>query len=158
MIASLAWIFGWYWHHGRRANRLELAYRRFWPLVPEIPATSEYIDFEGSPDRLQVTKIGGYPTGLGSEAGGRADIISHIMASFGNGTQAMERRAVNSPPGGISLSHSSCLSVPQHASRMYPRIHSWAIPGPTRGSIPGPGAIPTAFWSKTASKSVGRDG
>ncbi len=48
-----------------------------------MPATSEYIDFEGPPDRLQTTKMGGYPTGSGSEAGGRADIITHIMALFG---------------------------------------------------------------------------
>ena len=50
-----------------------------------MPATFEYIDLEGPPDRLQITKIGGYPTGLGSEAGGRADIISHIMALCGKG-------------------------------------------------------------------------
>ena len=77
--------YSWSWHHGLRIKRLELAYCQFLLLVSEIPATSEYIDFEGPPDRLQITKIGGYPTGLGSEAGGRADIISHIMAPFGNG-------------------------------------------------------------------------
>jgi len=50
--------------------RLELAYCQFSAVVLEIPATFEYIDFEEPPDRLQITKIGGYPTGLGSEAGG----------------------------------------------------------------------------------------
>jgi hypothetical protein len=81
MLTSLEWRFSWPWHHGRRAKRLELAYRRFLPLVLEIPATFEYIDFEGPPDRLQITKIGGYPTGLGSEAG----------------EQAMARSAIDSP-------------------------------------------------------------
>ena len=85
ILASPEWLFSWSWHHGRRAKRLELAYRRFLPLVLEIPATFEYIDFEGPPDRLQITKIGGYLTGWGSEAGGLADIISHIMAPSGNG-------------------------------------------------------------------------
>ena len=84
-LASLEWRFSWSWHHGCRTKRLELACRRFLPLVLEIPATFEYIDFEGPPDRLPITKIGGYPTGWGSEAGGRAGIISHIMASSGNG-------------------------------------------------------------------------
>ena len=97
MLTSPEWLFSWSWHHGRRTKRLELAYRRFLPLVLEIPATFEYIDFEGPPDRLQITKIGGYPTGLGSEAGGRADIISHIMGSYGNGAQVMGRRAIDSP-------------------------------------------------------------
>ncbi len=76
-------LFSWSRHHGLRTKRLELAYCQFSSLVLEIAATSEYIDFEGPPERLQITKIGGYPTGLGSEAGGRADIISHIMALFG---------------------------------------------------------------------------
>ncbi len=62
-----------------------------------MPATCEYIDFEGPPDRLQITKIGGYPTGLGSEPSSRADIIPHIMASFGNGGQAMACSAIDSP-------------------------------------------------------------
>jgi len=83
MLTSLEWLFSWSWHHGLRAKRLELACCQFSSLVLEIPATFEYIDFEGPPDRLQITKIGGYPTGLGSEAGGRADIISHIMALCG---------------------------------------------------------------------------
>jgi len=85
MLTSQEWLFSWSWHHGLRTKRLELAYGQFLPLVSEIPATFEYIDFEGPPDRLQITKIGGYPTGLGSEAGGLADIISHIMAPSGNG-------------------------------------------------------------------------
>ena len=85
MLTSLNWLFSWSWHHGLRIKRLELAYCKFLLLVSEIPATSEYIDFEGPPDRLQITKIGGYPTGLGSESGGRADRISHVMAQFGNG-------------------------------------------------------------------------
>ena len=84
MLASLKQLFSWSWRHGRRERRLELGYCQKSSLVLEIPATFEYIDFEGPPDRLQITKIGGYPTGLGSEAGGRADIISHIMAVFGN--------------------------------------------------------------------------
>jgi len=84
VLTSLEWVFSWSWHDGRRAKRLELAYRQFLPLVSEIPATFEYIDFKGPPDRLQIAKIGGYPTGLDSEAGGRADIISHIMGPFGN--------------------------------------------------------------------------
>jgi hypothetical protein len=84
MLTSLEWLFSWSWHHGLRIKRLELAYRQSLSLVSEIPATFEYIDFEGPPDRLQVTKIRGYPTGLGSVAGGRAAIISHIPASFGN--------------------------------------------------------------------------
>ncbi len=79
------------------SKRLELAYRRFLPSVSEIPATFEYIDLEGPPDHLQITKIGGYPTGSGSEAGGWADIISHIMAPFGNGAQVMARSAIDSP-------------------------------------------------------------
>jgi hypothetical protein len=70
-------------HHGRRVKGLELVYYQLSSLVLEIPATFEYIDFEGPPDRLQITKIGGYPTGLGSEAGRPPDIISHIMALFG---------------------------------------------------------------------------
>ena len=85
MPASLEWLFSWSWTHGRRAKRLELAYRQFSSLVSEIPSTFEYIDLEGRPGRLQITKIGGYPTGLGSESGGRADRISHVMAPFGNG-------------------------------------------------------------------------
>jgi len=85
MLTSQEWLFSWSWHHGLRTKRLELACGQFLPLVSEIPATFEYIDFEGPPDRLQITKIGGYPTGLGSEAGGLADIISHIMAPSGNG-------------------------------------------------------------------------
>ncbi len=97
MLASLEWTFSWSWDHGRRTKRLELAYRRFLPLVLEIPATFEYIEFEGPPDRLQITKFGGYPTGWGSEAGGRADIISHIMASSGYGAQVMARSAIDSP-------------------------------------------------------------
>ena len=97
MLTSLEWLFSWSWHHGLRIKRLELAYRQFLTLVSEIPATFEYIDFEGPPDRLQITKIGGYPTGLGSEAGGRADIIYHLMASFGNGAQVMARRAIDPP-------------------------------------------------------------
>ena len=84
MLTSSEWLYSWSWHHGRRTKRLELAYCQFSSLVLEIAATFEYIDFEGPPDGLQITKIGGYPTGLGSEAGGRADIISHIMGSFGN--------------------------------------------------------------------------
>ena len=84
MPTSLEWLFSWSWHHGRGTKRLELGYRQFSPLVSEIDATFEYIDFEGPPDRPQITKIGGYPTGSGSEACGRADIISHIMAPFGN--------------------------------------------------------------------------
>jgi hypothetical protein len=63
MLASLEWRCSWSWHHGRQTKRLELAYRRFLPSVSEIPATFEYIDFDGPPDRLQITKIGGYPTG-----------------------------------------------------------------------------------------------
>ena len=94
---SLKWLFSWSWHDGRRTQRLELGYRQFSPLVSEIPATFEYIDFEGPPERLQITKIGGYPTGLGSEPSGRAYIISHIMAPFGNGVQAMARSANDSP-------------------------------------------------------------
>jgi len=58
---------------------------QFLTIVFEIPAIFEYIDFEGPPYRLQITKTGGYPTGLGSEAGGQADLISHFMAPFGNG-------------------------------------------------------------------------
>jgi len=85
MLTSMEWLFSWSWHDGRQTKRLELGYRQFSSLVSEIPATFEYIDFKGPPDRLQITKTGGYPTGLGSEAGGRADIISHIMDSFGNG-------------------------------------------------------------------------
>ena len=84
-LAALEWLFSWSWHHGLRRKRLELAYCQFLSLVLEMPATFEYIDLEGPPDRLQITKIGGYPTGLGSEAGGRADIISHIMALCGKG-------------------------------------------------------------------------
>ncbi|MBP7868723.1 MAG: hypothetical protein KA002_01525 [Firmicutes bacterium] len=84
MPTSLEWLFSWSWHHGRGTKRLELGYRQFSPLVSEIDATFEYIDFEGPPDRPQITKIGGYPTGSGSEACGRADIIPHIMAPFGN--------------------------------------------------------------------------
>ena len=76
-------VYSWFWHDGRRTKRLELVYRQFSAIVFEIPAIFEYIDFKGPPDRLRITKIGGYPTGLGSEAGGRADIISHIMALFG---------------------------------------------------------------------------
>ena len=69
-LAALEWLFSWSWHHGLRRKRLELAYCQFLSLVLEMPATFEYIDLEGPPDRLQITKIGGYPTGLGSEAGG----------------------------------------------------------------------------------------
>ena len=54
--------YSWSWHHGLRIKRLELAYCQFLLLVSEIPATSEYIDFEGPPDRLQITKTGGYIT------------------------------------------------------------------------------------------------
>jgi len=97
MLASPEWPSSWSWHHGLRTKRLELAYRQSLPLVSEMPATFEYIDFEGPPDRLQITKTGGYPMGLGSEAGGRADIIYHIMAPFGNGAQVMARRAIDSP-------------------------------------------------------------
>ena len=97
MLTSSEWLYSWSWHHGRRTKRLELAYRRFLPSVSEIPATFAYIDFEGPPDRLPITKIGGYPTGLGSEAGERADIISHIMASSGNGPQVMARSAIDVP-------------------------------------------------------------
>jgi len=97
MLTSLEWLSSWSWHDGRRTKRLELAYRQFLLLVSEITATFEYIDFEGPPDRLQITKIGGYPTGLGSEAGGRADIISHIVAPFGNGVCEMARCASDSP-------------------------------------------------------------
>ena len=67
--------YSWSWHDGRGTKRLGLGYRQFSPLVSEIPATFDCIDFEGPPDRLQITKTGGYPMGLGSEAGGRADII-----------------------------------------------------------------------------------
>ena len=74
---------------------MELGYRQFMPLVSEIPATFEYIDFEGPPDRLQITRIGGYPTGLGSEEGGLAGIISHIMAEVGNSAQSMARSAID---------------------------------------------------------------
>ncbi len=97
VLTSLEWRFSWSWHHGRRTKRLELAYRRFLPLVLEIPATFEYIDFEGPPHRLQITKFGGYPMGWGSEAGWLADIIAHIMAPFGNGAQMMARSAIDSP-------------------------------------------------------------
>jgi len=65
-------------------NGLELAYRQFLPLLSEIPATFEYIDFERPPDHLQITTTGGYQTGLGSESGGRADIISRYMGLFGS--------------------------------------------------------------------------
>ena len=54
--------YSWSWHHGLRIKRLELAYCQFLLLVSEIPATFEYIDFEGPPDRLQITKTGGYIT------------------------------------------------------------------------------------------------
>ena len=94
------------------SKRLELAYRRFLPSVSEIPATSEYIDFEGPPDHLQITKIGGYPTGSGSEAGGWADIISHIMAPFGNGTRAMEHRVIVVPMIGWRLAPRAPLTGP----------------------------------------------
>lgn len=83
MLTSPERLFSWSWHHGLRTKRLELAYCRFSSLVLEIAATYEYIDLEGPPDLLQIMKTGGYPTGLGSEAGGRADIMSHIMALFG---------------------------------------------------------------------------
>ena len=43
-------------------TRLELAYCQFSAVVLEIPATFEYIDFEEPPDRLRITKIGGYIT------------------------------------------------------------------------------------------------
>ena len=49
MPASLEWLFSWSWTHGRRAKRLELAYRQFSSLVSEIPSTFEYIDLEGRP-------------------------------------------------------------------------------------------------------------
>ncbi len=97
MLTSLEWLFSWPWHHGHRTKRLELAYCQFSSLVSEIPATLDCIDFEGPPDRLEVTKTGGYPMGLGTEAGGQADLISHIMASYGNGAQLMARRAIDSP-------------------------------------------------------------
>jgi len=97
MLTSPEWLFSWSCRHGRRTKRLELAYRQSLLLVSEIPATFEYIDFEGPPGRLQVTKIEGYPTGLGSEPSGRADIISHMMAFFGNGAKVMAHNAINSP-------------------------------------------------------------
>jgi hypothetical protein len=97
VLTSSEWLYSWSWHHGRRTKRLELAYRQFLPSVSEIPATFEYIDFRGPPDGLLTTKIGGYPTGWGSGAGGQADIIYHIMASFGNGAQVMARSAIVSP-------------------------------------------------------------
>jgi hypothetical protein len=75
MLTSLEWPFSWSWHHGLRAKRLELAYRQFLTLLSEMPATFDCIDFEGPPNRLQITKAGGYPMGLGTETGGRADII-----------------------------------------------------------------------------------
>jgi len=84
MIESPKRLFSWSWHPGVRIKRLELAYCQFSSLVLEIPSTFEYIDFEGPPNRPQITKIGGYPTGLGSEAGGRTYTISHIMVPFGN--------------------------------------------------------------------------
>jgi len=97
MLASLEQVFSWSWRHGLRANGLELAYRQFLPSVLEMPSTFEYIDFEGPPDRLRITKIGGYPTGLDSEAGGRTDIISHDMAKLGNGSRAMAYSNRESP-------------------------------------------------------------
>ena len=111
MLASPEWLLDWCWHHGCRTKRLELAYCQFLSLVPEMPATLDCIDFEGPPDRLQITKTGGYPMDLGSEAGGRTDIISHDMAELGNGSRAMAysnrdspltRRpsALGAPPGG----------------------------------------------------------
>jgi len=89
MPTSLEWLFSWSWHHGRRTQRLELAYCQFSSLVLEMPATFECIDFERPPDRLRITKMGGYPTVSGSEAGGWADITSHIMAPFGKGAYRM---------------------------------------------------------------------
>ncbi len=97
MLTSSEWLYSWSWHHGRRTKRLELAYRQFLPSVSEIPATFEYIDFRGPPDGLLTTKIGGYPTGWGSGAGGQADIIYHIMVSCGNDEQVMARSAIDAP-------------------------------------------------------------
>ena len=74
-LAPLKRLFSWSWHHGLRTKRLELAYRQFLTLLSEMPATFDCIDFEGPPNRLQITKAGGYPMGLGTETGGRADII-----------------------------------------------------------------------------------
>ena len=85
VLTSLEWPFKWSWCHGLQIKRLELACCQFSSLVLEIPATLEYIDLEEPPGRIHITKIGGYPTGLGSEAGGRGDIISHILVSFGDG-------------------------------------------------------------------------
>ena len=112
MLASVEWPFSWSWHHGLRTKRLELAYRRFLPSVSEIPATFEYIDFDGPPDRLQITKIGGYPTGLGSGADGWADTRPHLMGRFGNGTRAMACRSVALPANGLQLAPRAPLTGP----------------------------------------------
>ena len=69
MLASLKRLFSWSWRHGRRKRRLELGYCQKSSLVLEIPATIEYIDFEGSPDRLQITGNGALLTSLGTSAG-----------------------------------------------------------------------------------------
>ncbi len=97
MLTSLEWLSSWSWHDGRGTKRLELGYCQFSSLVLEMAATFEYIDFKGPPDRIQITKIGGYPTGLGSEAGGRANIMFHIMDPFGNGSQGMAHCAIDVP-------------------------------------------------------------
>jgi hypothetical protein len=64
MLASPEWLFSWCWHHGRRPKRVELAYCQFLSLVSEMPATLDCIDFEGPPDRFQITETGGYPMDL----------------------------------------------------------------------------------------------
>ncbi len=65
-------------------NGLELVYRQFSAIVFEIPAIFEYIDFGGLRDRLQITKIGGYPTGPGMEPGNEGDRMSHDLDVFGD--------------------------------------------------------------------------
>ena len=64
--SSRKWAFSWSSYDGRGSTRLELAYRQLSPLVSEIPALFEYIDFGGPSDRLQIARIGAYPTGLGN--------------------------------------------------------------------------------------------
>ena len=71
MLASLKQLFSWSWRHDRRGRRLELGYCQKSSLVLEIPAIFAYIDFEGPPDRLQITRTGGPLTGLAITAGRR---------------------------------------------------------------------------------------
>jgi hypothetical protein len=60
MLASLKRLFSWSWRRDRRGRRLELGYCQKSSLVLEIPAIFAYIDFEGPPDRLQITRTGGH--------------------------------------------------------------------------------------------------